>query len=132
MDAVARFREAVRQCQTAEEQARAGGSRSIDADAFEEAWATLGEAMPGLPDIMRARALLLKGHCAHWLQLHTTSQMGFADFMASLAAPRHPRLEEGLACAREGRDLLGRSGGDEQELSWADSVVKTLEEYCET
>lgn len=124
LDAEEKFFEAVQAFRQADESARSGGLKNIDAHAFKNVMIDLDAAIPGLTDHNLARAKLLKACCCHWLYLNNLSKNESILFVVD--APPDPYLKQGLSYALEGRKILEDSGGSASDLQWANDTVGKL------
>ena len=123
MDAVDKFFEAVGAFKLADESARAGNLKNIDARTFRSIIIDFDAAIPGLEDENLGRALLLKATCFYWLYLSELAHKRSVLF--DVDAPPNPLRVEGLSYALKGRDILQKLGRT-KELPWANDIVSKL------
>ena len=127
-NAEAKFFDAVNSFRFAEQAARANMNQ-IDQRAFKMVVIDLDAALPGLDDVTRGRALLLKAASLHWLYV---SQLSAYDSVFAMLndiegqAQLKSLREEALSWALQGRAVVVESGTP-SDLAWADDLASKLQ-----
>lgn len=91
---------------------------------FQEIIFDLDAAIPGLEGLMLGRALLVKAQCLKWI--YRGSYMNREQNQSSQDTDNESLVSQGLQLALKGKELLISEGADENDLSWADGVVKDV------
>jgi hypothetical protein len=119
-DAEEKFREAASALADIDKIIRTEGICSIVPRELQGVSIDLDAAIPGLTGVMLGRALVLKAHVLYLLHFATDKSLVF-----DVTAPLDPMLQEGLAYALKGREML-EALGDAKSLDWAYDVIDKL------